>query len=53
MNKIVLGYIVGFFAICLFVYGGHWITKHGSYFFFYEDMVQETITEMVKPESLK
>ena len=39
--------------ICLTIYGCYWVVKTGSYFFFYEDMVQETITEMVKPESLK
>jgi len=40
-------------AACFFIYGCYWLVKTGSYFFFYESMVQETITEMVKPEYLK
>ena len=34
-------------------YGIYWIAKHGSYFFFYEEMVKTTIREMIKPEYLK
>ena len=45
--------ILIFVAVCFLIYGGYWLAKHGSYFFFYEDMVQETIREMVKPEHLK
>jgi len=40
------------FVICFFIYGGYWVTKHVSYAIFYEDMVQDTIKEMVKPEYL-
>lgn len=36
-----------------FIYGGYWVAKHGSYFFFYEDMVKQTIQETVKAEALK
>jgi hypothetical protein len=39
--------------ICLNIYGCYWVAKTGSYFFFYEGMVKETIQEMVKPEALK
>jgi uncharacterized membrane protein YccF (DUF307 family) len=35
------------------IYGSYWVVKNLSYLFFYEDMVQETIKEMVKPEYLK
>lgn len=35
------------------VYGTYWVAKHGSYFFFYEEMMQQTVKEMVKPEYLK
>lgn len=36
-----------------FVFGLYWLAKTGSYLFFYESMVQETIREMVKPEFLR
>jgi len=38
---------------CLFIYGCYWIAKTVSYSIFYEDMVKQTIIEMVEPESLK
>jgi len=37
----------------LFMWGGVWLAKNGSYFFFYEEMVKETIQEMVKSGALK
>ena len=37
----------------IFTYGMYWLYKTVSYSFFYENMVQQTITEMVKPEYLK
>ena len=40
-------------GISFFVYGTYWIAKTVSYTIFYEDMVQETIKEMVRPEYLK
>jgi len=51
--KEILGFIAILAAICGFIYGMYWFYKTGSYFFFYEDMVQETIREMVKPEYLR
>ena len=57
MNKLTTrNYILGIAAIigiCAFIYGMAWLFKHGSYWLFYEDMVKETIQEMVKQESLK
>ena len=48
-----IGYfIAGILAFCLFTYGMYWITKNGSYWFFYEDMVKETIREMVPAKYL-
>jgi len=35
------------------IYGGFWVAKTVSYSIFYEDMVRQTIVEMVKPDSLK
>lgn len=35
------------------IYGSYWLAKTGSYQFFYEDMVERTVTQMVKPEYLK
>jgi len=34
------------------MYATYWMFKTGSYFFFYESMVQSDIIEMVKPECL-
>ena len=53
-KAIMLGMVLG--AILLisgFIYGGYWIAKTVSYSVFYEDMVQATVTEMVKKDSLK
>ena len=36
-----------------FIYGSYWVAKKMSYKWWYEDMVKQTITEMVKPEALK
>lgn len=38
---------------CLLIYGTWWLTKHGSYWLWYEDMVKSTVREMVKKEALK
>jgi len=46
---IVIG-IVLFFAV---LYGAYWIIKTFSYWLFYEDMVRESIRQMVKPEYLR
>ena len=45
--------VLVFVAVAGIVYGAYWLTKTLSYSFFYEDMVQRTVTEMVKPEYLK
>jgi nitrogen fixation-related uncharacterized protein len=39
--------------VCVFLYGMFWLAKNGSYFLWYEDMVKDTIREMVKAEALK
>jgi len=38
---------------CVTIYCSYWIAKNVSYWFFYEDMVKQTIEELVKPEALK
>ena len=38
---------------CFFIYGCYWIVKTVSYKIFYEDMVKDTIVEMIKPEYLR
>ena len=53
VTKQILFWSVVVIAICSFIYFMYWITKAGSYTFFYEDMVQDTIREMVKAGSLK
>ncbi len=40
-------------CIIVVIYGAYWVAKSFSYAFFYEDMVQRTVVEMVKPEYLK
>lgn len=54
MNKYMKPVIVGIWAACFlfFMYGGYWVAKNGSYWLFYEDMVQQTIAEEVKSECL-
>lgn len=45
--------IVGIVLTFALIYFTYWVAKHGSYWLWYEDMVKQTITEMVKPEALK
>ena len=45
--------IIIFLSIIACLYGAYWVAKNVSYNLFYEDMVKATITEMIKPESLK
>jgi len=35
------------------VYGSYWVAKTVSYTIFYEDMVKDTVRQMVKDECLK
>ena len=51
--KTLILYLAGAIAICAFLYGAYWLAKHGSYWLWYDDMVRETIREMVKQEALK
>ena len=55
MEKLAIGgmVLVAIALICGGIYGCYWVAKSVSYGFFYEGMVQQTITEMVKPEYLK
>lgn len=49
----IIGYV---FVACIvigFIWGGYWLTKTLSYNWWYKDMVRQTITEMVKENSLK
>ena len=48
-----IGSAVAIIVFCAFIYGSYWVTKNGSYWFFYEDMVKSTIQEAVKQDSLK
>ena len=52
MKNIVM-FVGATLLICAMIYGLYWVTKTVSYEVFYEDMVQETVREMVKPEHLK
>ena len=45
--------MIGVLIFCAVMYGSYWVVKTCSYKLFYEDMIQETIVEMVKPKYLK
>ena len=49
----IIGWIVGIAVMLALVYGMWWLAKHGSYWLWYEDMVQGTIRELVKAEALR
>lgn len=53
MMKNVLLVIAMIAVICVVIYGGYYLAKNASYWLFYEDMVKETVQEMVKQEALK
>ncbi len=53
MNKTTAMWAAGLLALPFIIYGSFWLAKHGSYWLFYEQLVRETITEMIKPEYLK
>jgi len=45
--------IFGVLAFCGVLYLSYWLCKNVSYWFFYEDMVTETVKELVKQAALK
>lgn len=51
MKNIIIG-VIAIIGVCFIVYSFYWLAKTVSYKFFYEDMVKQTIQEMVKPEYL-
>lgn len=52
MKDILLA-ITGLALLCCVAYGMYYLTKTVSYSLFYEDMVQETVKEMVQNKCLK
>jgi hypothetical protein len=42
----------GIVLAALFIWGASWLAKHGSYAIWYEDMVKETVREMVIQKAL-
>lgn len=48
-----IGLIVGVIMTMALIYGMYWLMKHGSYWWWYEDLVKGTIKEMVDPQYLK
>jgi len=44
--------ILGLAAACGVIYGCYWIAKTVSYSIFYEDMIIETVKELVKQSAL-
>ena len=51
-NNMIVFYLLLALLIIGFTFTMFWITKNVSYWLFYENMVQDTIKEMVKPEYL-
>jgi hypothetical protein len=51
--KIISAYLFGLAIFCLILWGGYWIAKTVSYRLFYKEMVEQTVIELVKPDSLK
>ena len=45
--------LMGLILALSILYGMYWLAKTVSYQVFYEDMVQETVQEMVKEEYLR
>lgn len=52
MKSIILN-IVGMIIFIACLYGAYWLVKNGSYWLWYEDMVKDTVREIVKEEALK
>ena len=48
-----LAYVLGIIIVAGLSYGMWQLGRHINYSLSYEDMVQETVCEMVKPEHLK
>jgi len=47
------GFIIGYILLfCVISFGMFWLAKNISYWLFYEDMVKETIKELVKSNCL-
>lgn len=51
-NELIV-YLTAFAMMAIFTYGVYWVFKTISYELFYEDMVEQTVREMVKPEYLQ
>jgi len=52
MKKLLIGLAAVVAGLVLF-YFSYWVGKNVSYWFFYEDLVKETINEIVKQSALK
>ena len=52
MKDIMFG-LIGLVLALSILYGLYWVAKTVSYEIFYEDMVQETVRELVKEEYLR
>jgi hypothetical protein len=53
MHKRILIAVALTIALSTVVYGFYWIAKHISYHVFYRDLVEQTVRDMVKSESLR
>lgn len=53
MIKQIIGGSIALMLFVVILWGCYFVVKTISYKLFYEDMVKQTITEMVKQESLR
>lgn len=51
--KTITAWIIAIVFVLTLMYSCFWLAKHGSYMLFYEDMVRETIKEIVNEGALK
>ena len=51
VNGVIILAVIG--IICSVIYGSYWAAKHLSYSWWYEDMVKQTIRQMVNEGALR
>ena len=51
--QIVAAAVAGICAVAGILWGSYWIAKTASYSLYYEDMVKQTVSEMVDAKYLK
>ena len=52
LRSCIEGFVIGVIIILILV-GTYWLAKHGSYWLWYDGMVENTIRELIKPECFR